>query len=278
MPNAPRIFLEAETPAVDVQLEVSDSTVIEGVHEVVVAPAHLAGGRRVEPAEDVQQCRLPRPGPSDHRQELAGVRLQVDRRQRVYDLGARPESPAHPLCPHQRLGLRPGLALLVGRLVGRVVQDQIQCPLHPVRDDVPRLLHHHPVADPHVLLLDQVLVVQRRLRHRRPREADRLERRHHRAGRGHRLHRHRRRAFRRPLQSRGTGRGGLSHAGPAGPAAARAPNRRSACGRRSAGRAARRCSSARGSRPRRSSTPAPSSTGSTPCPMPTSRSGGCATA
>ena len=36
MPNAPRIFLEAETPAVDVQLEVSDSAVIENVHEVVV--------------------------------------------------------------------------------------------------------------------------------------------------------------------------------------------------------------------------------------------------
>lgn len=36
MPNAPRIFLEAETPAVEVQLEVSDSPVLEGVHEVVV--------------------------------------------------------------------------------------------------------------------------------------------------------------------------------------------------------------------------------------------------
>ncbi|MGE5161420.1 MAG: protein-export chaperone SecB [Betaproteobacteria bacterium] len=36
MPNAPQIFLEAETPAVDVQLEVSNSTVIENVHEVVV--------------------------------------------------------------------------------------------------------------------------------------------------------------------------------------------------------------------------------------------------
>jgi len=36
MPNAPQIFLEAEAPAVDVQLEVSNSTVIENVHEVVV--------------------------------------------------------------------------------------------------------------------------------------------------------------------------------------------------------------------------------------------------
>jgi preprotein translocase subunit SecB len=36
MPNAPQIFLEAETPAVDVQLEVSNSTVIDDVHEVVV--------------------------------------------------------------------------------------------------------------------------------------------------------------------------------------------------------------------------------------------------
>ena len=36
MPNAPRIFLEAEQPSVDVQLEVSDSPVLEGVHEVVV--------------------------------------------------------------------------------------------------------------------------------------------------------------------------------------------------------------------------------------------------
>jgi preprotein translocase subunit SecB len=36
MPNAPQIFLEAEAPAVDVQLEVSNSIVIENVHEVVV--------------------------------------------------------------------------------------------------------------------------------------------------------------------------------------------------------------------------------------------------
>lgn len=36
MPNAPRIFLEAEAPAVDIQLEVSDSSVIDNVHEVVV--------------------------------------------------------------------------------------------------------------------------------------------------------------------------------------------------------------------------------------------------
>lgn len=36
MPNAPRIFLEAEAPAVEVQLEVSDSPVVEGIHEVVV--------------------------------------------------------------------------------------------------------------------------------------------------------------------------------------------------------------------------------------------------
>jgi preprotein translocase subunit SecB len=36
MPNAPRIFLEAEAPAVDVQLEVTDAPVIQNVHEVVV--------------------------------------------------------------------------------------------------------------------------------------------------------------------------------------------------------------------------------------------------
>jgi protein-export chaperone SecB len=36
MPNAPRIFLEAEAPAVDIQLEVTDGPVIENVHEVVV--------------------------------------------------------------------------------------------------------------------------------------------------------------------------------------------------------------------------------------------------
>lgn len=36
MPNAPQIFLENEAPSVDVQLEVSDSRVVEGVHEVVV--------------------------------------------------------------------------------------------------------------------------------------------------------------------------------------------------------------------------------------------------
>lgn len=36
MPNAPRIFLEAEAPSVDIQLEVSNAPVIENVHEVVV--------------------------------------------------------------------------------------------------------------------------------------------------------------------------------------------------------------------------------------------------
>ena len=36
MPNAPRIFLEAEAPSVDIQLEVSNAPVIESVHEVVV--------------------------------------------------------------------------------------------------------------------------------------------------------------------------------------------------------------------------------------------------
>lgn len=36
MPNAPHIFLEAEAPSVDIQLEVSNSAVIENVHEVVV--------------------------------------------------------------------------------------------------------------------------------------------------------------------------------------------------------------------------------------------------
>ena len=36
MPHAPRIFLEAEAPSVDIQLEVSNSPVIDSVHEVVV--------------------------------------------------------------------------------------------------------------------------------------------------------------------------------------------------------------------------------------------------
>lgn len=36
MPNAPRIFLDAEAPAVDVQLEVSSTLVVDNVHEVVV--------------------------------------------------------------------------------------------------------------------------------------------------------------------------------------------------------------------------------------------------
>lgn len=36
MPHAPRIFLEAEAPSVDIQLEVSNAQVIESVHEVVV--------------------------------------------------------------------------------------------------------------------------------------------------------------------------------------------------------------------------------------------------
>jgi preprotein translocase subunit SecB len=36
MPNAPAIFLENENPKVDVQLEVSDSAVVEALYEVVV--------------------------------------------------------------------------------------------------------------------------------------------------------------------------------------------------------------------------------------------------
>jgi len=36
LPNAPRIFLEQQQPNIDVQLEVSNSTVLEGIYEVVV--------------------------------------------------------------------------------------------------------------------------------------------------------------------------------------------------------------------------------------------------
>lgn len=36
LPNAPEIFLEQEPPQVDVQLEVSNSKVLDGIHEVVV--------------------------------------------------------------------------------------------------------------------------------------------------------------------------------------------------------------------------------------------------
>jgi len=36
MPHAPRIFLESEAPSVDIQLEVSNTPVIDAVHEVVV--------------------------------------------------------------------------------------------------------------------------------------------------------------------------------------------------------------------------------------------------
>lgn len=36
MPNAPHIFLEQQAPQIDIQLEVSNSGVVEGIHEVVV--------------------------------------------------------------------------------------------------------------------------------------------------------------------------------------------------------------------------------------------------
>jgi preprotein translocase subunit SecB len=36
LPNAPRIFLEQQSPNIDVQLEVSNSKVLDGIHEVVV--------------------------------------------------------------------------------------------------------------------------------------------------------------------------------------------------------------------------------------------------
>jgi preprotein translocase subunit SecB len=36
LPNAPRIFLEQQAPSVDVQLEVGNSLVIDGIYEVVV--------------------------------------------------------------------------------------------------------------------------------------------------------------------------------------------------------------------------------------------------
>lgn len=36
LPNAPTIFLEQQAPQVDVQLEVTNSQVMEGIHEIVV--------------------------------------------------------------------------------------------------------------------------------------------------------------------------------------------------------------------------------------------------
>lgn len=36
MPHAPKIFLEQQAPNIDVQLEVSNSSVLEGIYEVVV--------------------------------------------------------------------------------------------------------------------------------------------------------------------------------------------------------------------------------------------------
>ena len=45
LPHAPRIFLEQQSPNIDVQLEVSNSSVLEGIYEVVVrvtATAKLA--------------------------------------------------------------------------------------------------------------------------------------------------------------------------------------------------------------------------------------------
>jgi len=36
LPNAPQVFLELETPQIDVQLEVSNSKVAEGIYEIVV--------------------------------------------------------------------------------------------------------------------------------------------------------------------------------------------------------------------------------------------------
>lgn len=45
LPHAPRIFLEQQSPSIDVQLEVSNSSVLDGIYEVVVrvtATAKLA--------------------------------------------------------------------------------------------------------------------------------------------------------------------------------------------------------------------------------------------
>jgi preprotein translocase subunit SecB len=36
LPHAPRIFLEQQSPSIDVQLEVTNSSVVEGIYEVVV--------------------------------------------------------------------------------------------------------------------------------------------------------------------------------------------------------------------------------------------------
>jgi preprotein translocase subunit SecB len=36
LPNAPRIFLEQQSPSIDVQLEVGNSAVLDGIYEVVV--------------------------------------------------------------------------------------------------------------------------------------------------------------------------------------------------------------------------------------------------
>ena len=50
--------------------------------EVVIGVVDVAGRRHVEPAQDVEQRRLPAPGGAEQRDELAGVELEVDAAER----------------------------------------------------------------------------------------------------------------------------------------------------------------------------------------------------
>ena len=56
---------------------------VVGADKVVVAPACLAAGRRVEPAEDVEQRRLARAGRPEQHDEFAFVDVEIDVPERV---------------------------------------------------------------------------------------------------------------------------------------------------------------------------------------------------
>ena len=56
---------------------------VVGADKVMVAPARLAGGRRVEPAEDVEQRRLAGTGRPEQHDEFAFVDVEIDVPERV---------------------------------------------------------------------------------------------------------------------------------------------------------------------------------------------------
>ena len=74
----------------DVLAAIAGQLALVGADQVVVAEDDLAGGRRVEPAEDVEQRRLAAAGRAEQHDKFAFANVEIDRAQRMHLDFARP--------------------------------------------------------------------------------------------------------------------------------------------------------------------------------------------